>query len=88
MPLPPPPADRRLQEFHEAWQRNMVQAGKISDADLAPIKRLLTQMFPRLDEVLNSQQRRNPVLDGPCVYRKLKPGRSDGEARRGSGVNE
>jgi len=23
-----------------------------------------------------------------CVYRKLKPGRSDGEARRGSGVNE
>jgi hypothetical protein len=22
-----------------------------------------------------------------CVYRKLKPGRSDGEARRGSGVN-
>jgi hypothetical protein len=24
----------------------------------------------------------------PCVYRKLKLGRSDGEARRGSGVNE
>jgi len=23
-----------------------------------------------------------------CVYRKLKPGRNDGEARRGSGVNE
>src|SRR4029077_8280969 len=23
-----------------------------------------------------------------CVYRKLKPGRSDGEAHRGSGVNE
>src|SRR5450631_1258970 len=23
-----------------------------------------------------------------CVYRKLKSGRSDGEARRGSGVNE
>ena len=23
-----------------------------------------------------------------CVYRKLKLGRSDGEARRGSGVNE
>jgi hypothetical protein len=26
--------------------------------------------------------------EGSCVYRKLKPGRSDGEARRGSGVNE
>jgi hypothetical protein len=23
-----------------------------------------------------------------CVYRKLKPGDSDGEARRGSGMNE
>jgi hypothetical protein len=23
-----------------------------------------------------------------CVYRKLKPGRNDGEARRGSGANE
>jgi len=23
-----------------------------------------------------------------CVYRKLKPGRNDGEAHRGSGVNE
>ena len=27
-------------------------------------------------------------LRDTCVYRKLKPGRSDGEARRGSGVNE
>jgi len=26
--------------------------------------------------------------EGNCVYRKLKPGRSDGEARRGWGVNE
>ena len=25
---------------------------------------------------------------GGCVYQKLKPGRNDGEARRGSGVNE
>ena len=24
----------------------------------------------------------------PCVYRKLKPGRNDGEAHRGSSVNE
>jgi hypothetical protein len=24
----------------------------------------------------------------PCVYRKLKPARSDGEARRGPDVNE
>jgi C4-dicarboxylate-specific signal transduction histidine kinase len=23
-----------------------------------------------------------------CVYRKFKPGRNDGEARRGSGLNE
>ena len=29
------------------------------------------------------------ILDiGACVYRKLKPGRNDGEARRGSGANE
>jgi len=28
------------------------------------------------------------IVITPCVYRKLKPGRSDGEARRGSGVNE
>jgi len=28
------------------------------------------------------------VTTNPCVYRKLKLGRSDGEARRGSGVNE
>jgi hypothetical protein len=27
------------------------------------------------------------IIDG-CVYRKLKLGRSDGEVRRGSGVNE
>jgi hypothetical protein len=26
--------------------------------------------------------------DYTCVYRKLKPGRNDGEAHRGSGVNE
>jgi RNA polymerase sigma-32 factor len=28
------------------------------------------------------------VDPAPCVYRKLKPGCSDGEARRGSGLNE
>jgi hypothetical protein len=28
------------------------------------------------------------VLQRTCVYRKLKPGRSDGEARRGWVVNE
>ena len=28
------------------------------------------------------------VVAGRCVYRKLKPERRDGEARRGSGVNE
>jgi hypothetical protein len=27
-------------------------------------------------------------IDNDCVYRKLKLGRSDGEAHRGSGVNE
>jgi len=32
--------------------------------------------------------RSNERLAAPCVYRKLKPGRSDGEARRGWGVNE
>jgi hypothetical protein len=31
---------------------------------------------------------RDPSLSQACVYRKLKPGRNDGEARRGSGVNE
>ena len=29
-----------------------------------------------------------PAQCDRCVYRKLKLGRSDGEARRGSGVNE
>jgi len=29
-----------------------------------------------------------PTKSNSCVYRKLKLGRSDGEARRGSGVNE
>ena len=29
-----------------------------------------------------------PLSYPTCVYRKLKPGRNDGEARRGSGVNE
>jgi hypothetical protein len=28
------------------------------------------------------------VISGGCVCRKLKPGRNDGEGRRGSGVNE
>ena len=29
-----------------------------------------------------------PLAFDACVYRKLKPGRNDGEAHRGSGVNE
>jgi arsenical pump membrane protein len=28
------------------------------------------------------------IIVALCVYRKLKPARNDGEARRGSGVNE
>ena len=41
------------------------------------------------NDVLGLDPIRNDDHDRPgCVYRKLKPGRSDGEARRGSSVNE
>jgi hypothetical protein len=38
-------------------------------------------------ELLGILATRSDVLS-PCVYRKLKPGRNDDEARLGSGLNE
>jgi predicted KAP-like P-loop ATPase len=62
-PLAPPPPDPKMQEFHETWQRKLMEQGKIGEADIAPIKRLLTQMFPRLDNVLWADVRRVPELE-------------------------
>jgi hypothetical protein len=43
----------------------------------------------RLDRTLSPADQRTIVqATRTCVYRKLKPGRNDGEVRRVSGVNE
>jgi hypothetical protein len=39
-------------------------------------------------ELYDPRRKARQLASNWCVYRKLKPGRSGGEARRGSGVNE
>ena len=41
-----------------------------------------------IGELAEAEGHHPNISFGWCVYRKLKSGRSDGEARRGSGVNE
>jgi hypothetical protein len=52
-------------------------------------KEMLVARAPALAWVLSVSTTKSPVMAATsCVYRKLKPGGNDGEAHRGSGVNE
>jgi hypothetical protein len=71
----------------------------LRDAAMSRVSRSKTLLGPvTLDGIVEIDPVWRPLLNeiarftklswDSCVYRKLKPGRNDGEAHRGSGVNE
>jgi predicted KAP-like P-loop ATPase len=72
-----PVPDMGLKEFHETSLRKLVEVGQINEDDIEPVKRLLTQMFPKLSDIVwpglthyTVRPGFNPAVDGQPLRRK------------------
>jgi predicted KAP-like P-loop ATPase len=73
---PTPFEVEKLREFHEPAFQTLIKNEDIAEEDIVPIKRLITQMFPKLVEVLALPDRPafNPALDAPPELRPRRNG--------------
>jgi hypothetical protein len=65
----------------KSWPAMLLQHGGQSAEDQMPVG-----VWTKMEKDSNGLRLQGKLAN--CVYRKLKPGRNNGEARRGSGVNE